>query len=262
MVVTPYGIGARTFPSMAVDPNDPSLVYLIFAARDDQAANANNVDVFIAFSDDFGVTFESANTYRLTDQQLAFPTADPNVEADHVFPAITIDGLGGINILFYHSTSPDWPGGTPPATPTLARVVYARFADRTQLAGTPFVSDLTGPFRVRRTASDDPGMSIGFRGNEYMGLAANGCVVYAAYCRTDGAEGRDGWVCARRIVIGADCGADADGNGLVNSNDPPSFMAAYAAGTPRADVNLDGSVDAQDGVAFLSAYSAAGGGAP
>ncbi|MEX2218959.1 MAG: GC-type dockerin domain-anchored protein [Phycisphaerales bacterium] len=260
--IVPYGMRARTFPSMAVDPNDSSIVYIIFSARDAGAGNASNVDLFVAYSENGGETFPPQQVFRLTDRQLAIE-GSPDVEADQLIPAIAIDGEGGINILFIHTTSPDGPNTpTPPAQRTLANVYYARFTDRTQLAATPFIDDLTpGGFEVSPIVNGS-GLSIGFNLNEYMMLDAVGCTVYAVYCRTEippVTGDRLGTVCFRRISVTDGCMADSDGDGAITANDPPAFMNAYAAGAPRADMNLDGTVNAQDGVAFLSAYAAASG---
>ena len=52
------------------------------------------------------------------------------------------------------------------------------------------------------------------------------------------------------------CGADFDGNGIVDTRDFIVFLAAWAAGDWLADFNADGEVDTRDFIAFLGAWAA------
>src|SRR5262249_25042645 len=52
------------------------------------------------------------------------------------------------------------------------------------------------------------------------------------------------------------CGADINGDGMVNVADYLAFLALYAAADPRADVNGDGMVNVQDYLFFLMLYAA------
>jgi trimeric autotransporter adhesin len=52
------------------------------------------------------------------------------------------------------------------------------------------------------------------------------------------------------------CAADFDENGRVDDQDFLSFLVAFSAGDPRADLSGDGSVNIQDFFGFLRAFSA------
>lgn len=61
------------------------------------------------------------------------------------------------------------------------------------------------------------------------------------------------WV--RDTLAGTPCPADFNGDDVVNVQDFLAFLAAYAAGEPRADFTGDGQVNVQDVLAFLTAYA-------
>jgi predicted RNA-binding protein with TRAM domain len=53
-----------------------------------------------------------------------------------------------------------------------------------------------------------------------------------------------------------DCGADYNGDGVVNSQDFVAFLNDFVAGEPGADYNGDGVINSQDFVAFLNDFVA------
>jgi hypothetical protein len=54
----------------------------------------------------------------------------------------------------------------------------------------------------------------------------------------------------------AQCPADFNGDGVVNTIDVLAFLNAWTAHDPRADFNGDGTIDTRDVLAFLNAWSA------
>jgi hypothetical protein len=237
------GLRPTVFPSVVVSPVDGKTVFVTFIGIDEN--EPENPDVFVAVSLDGGESFDIGNVYRLYDDHLLLSHEEPRL-AVQAMPSIAIDKLGGINLIFIHHR--DQAG-----TPIEVTVRYARFDTVASMAGpASHVQDLTPLFPLTST------FQIGLLSNDYQMIAASGCVLYAAYARTDPAFPlRGSSVYVRRIVIGS-CGlADADGDGNISSNDPPVFLAAMAANSLQADVNMDGAVDVQDSMEFFNAYNAA-----
>ena len=57
-------------------------------------------------------------------------------------------------------------------------------------------------------------------------------------------------------VVPSPCGADFNGDGLVNTLDVLAFFNAWAAGDSAADINGDGTVNTLDVLAFLNLWAA------
>ena len=58
------------------------------------------------------------------------------------------------------------------------------------------------------------------------------------------------------VVSAADCIADFNNDGNVNTLDMLAFLNAWVAGDPSADINGDGSVNTLDVIAFLNLWAA------
>ncbi|QKK06931.1 MAG: hypothetical protein HND58_01330 [Planctomycetota bacterium] len=57
-------------------------------------------------------------------------------------------------------------------------------------------------------------------------------------------------------ALADDCPADANGDGVVNTQDVLVFLNAWVAQDGSADFNGDGTVNTQDVLAFLNAWVA------
>lgn len=255
----PGAIPVTTASSIATDPVNPNRVYVAFTGR--VAVDGSNLDLFIARSDDFGTTFPSDRTVRITDGMVRICASDCSTpqnctgcpeNTDEWLPAITVDKFGGINLMFFRTQAPD-------ETPfdAVADVRYVRWAsDAALTAGPP-------SFRANLASTvGDPwwGVSEGYWINVRYGyhtLAASGCYVYAAYaakvpvpCTPPG----DYWrVFVRRILVGP-CIADLNRNGIVNGVDLGLFFDSYVAGDPAADMNADEFVDGVDVDEYIESY--------
>jgi hypothetical protein len=222
---------------------DGKTVYMAFIGIDQQ--EPENPDIFVAVSHDGGATFDPENTFRLEDSDLRLPS-DATLRYQ-AMPSVAIDAMGGINLMWADTPAAD-------DGPTDVTIRYARFNNTAALSGpASFIQSLTPmPFRLSSV------FGIGRLQNDYHVLSASGCVLYAAYARTDPTnfDPHGGSIYVRRITIGTCATADVDGDSAVTSNDPNAFLAAFSTGSPLADVNMDDSVNSQDVVDFLAAYSA------
>lgn len=247
-IVSP-GYHPIAFPSAAVSADGQTIV-AEFTARHEPTGG---IDLYVAVSRNRGQTFERLDIFRLDDSQLRVPGEDPLLTIQSQ-PAVALDQDGGVNLLFVNARGPDVTDDA-----TFVTIRYARFASVNHLTQpASFVRDLTPRFP---TTNRYP---IGTGRNEYHGLVHAGCVLYAAYPRTDPAAGPDGVasVYAVKIAVG-DCGvADVDGDAAVTSNDAVAFASAYISAAPEADVNLDQVINSGDLAAFTTAYSAVTGGTP
>jgi hypothetical protein len=87
----------QTFPSIAIDPNDPTIVYVAFAGSDTADGLPNNpvnqnIDLYIARSTTGGVrpnaqTPAFTQIFRITDDML-----NDDDGTDQFYPAVTVDG--------------------------------------------------------------------------------------------------------------------------------------------------------------------------
>ncbi len=247
----------QSAPSIATDPNSPSDVYVAFIARS-TADTPDQVDPIIAWTNTGndpleppqfnGPVFQgqtsppntTRRTYRILDSWLVIP-GDPPLsthQAEQFQPAVVIDDLGGINLLFCQTFECVT---CQPAPPSTVSVRYARWPSRAALdAGEP-------PILIVLSLPSEPWGATS--GHDYQGITSAGCLVYAAWASNHTGE----WhVYVSQIRL---CPADADGSGLVNAADPAAFNAAYLAQQAQADVNRDGVINPQDYSDFMAAYA-------
>jgi hypothetical protein len=230
---------AASLPSAALDPGDPSRVYVCFIGS---AVPNGPADLFVALGDtqaDTGaLTFSPGNTVRITDELIA-PGEGPCEESR---PSIAIDQTGGINILFRRTLA-----ASPPPN---SAVRYAHWNSFAALAAKQ------RPFLATLTPEHDPWIGGHF---DYEMITQAGCRLYAAYPSPHSGS----WDLYVRVIgPGLSCPgccaiADRDGNGTLDARDLGVFFAAAASGDPLADVNGDGVVDASDWSAFLLGYAGA-----
>ncbi len=255
----------QSTPSIGVDPNDPSNVYVAFSGRPVELdpPEDNKIDLFIGFTNTgnsnpppggTGPFFQGApdrpwsdnqRTYRIDDADLVMP-GDPPLSTHHseqALPALVIDELGGINVLYCQVFECVVPGCTETPATTVFRVRYARWPDRAALDA--------GDAPVVRELSPSPSAPWGNgQGNDYQGITASGCTVYAAWA----SQHLGAWhVFVSRIAL--PCPADADTSGTIDTVDPIVFAGQFAAQQPEADVNQDGLINSQDYSDFMNAYA-------
>jgi hypothetical protein len=58
------------------------------------------------------------------------------------------------------------------------------------------------------------------------------------------------------VAAGADCSADFNGDGAVDSRDVIAFLNAWSARESSADCDANGLIDSRDVICFLNAWSA------
>lgn len=131
----PGGVYVESVPTMAIDPSNPARVVVAFPAR--IASDTENVDLFIAVSEDGGDTFQPVtgvgNTaVHIQDDWLRIPgEVLPSWGSQEWQPSIAIDQAGGVDVLFSRSVAPHT------ALPENAQVEtrLARWSSITALAG-------------------------------------------------------------------------------------------------------------------------------
>ncbi len=236
----PGNLTVMSVPQLAADPVHPSTVYAVFTGR--TSSTGSNLDLFIALSLDGGASFNSGNIVHIADDQLR-PAGTGEGESDEYLPSIAIDALGGINLLFLRTTSPD----SSSLADTRVTARYARwpgFASLTSGARA-FTQDLSDPFVPWGT----------FSGNDYQMITASGCDVYAGWASDQSGNWEvyvshiDLYPCYIPVP------ADVDSNGVVNPADAAAFTNAFIAGTPPADVDHSGTVTTNDATLFLQSYA-------
>lgn len=234
----------HNFPSIATDPNQPNRVYVAFCGRstDDSSANSKNVDLYVAQSTDAGATFSFQNVLHITDAMLSEGDG-----ADQFLPAVTVDALGGVDVLFYTTSPYVQPDDTPDADVMLqARLVRIP----------SFSGSLTGGLQVWKLAQPfhawvDLGTGNPKFVGDYNGACTAGCSSWFSFMQTAAASNGDlyyGIYVAKLDVCSLV--ADLDTNGALNAADAGAFVSAFSAGAPEADVNHDAAVDANDVAAF------------
>jgi hypothetical protein len=156
-VVYPLGWEKGSWPDLAFDPNDPTLVYVVFRAL---APNSTtNWDLYVARSGDGGQSFPSQHIIHIGDDELGFGEG-----ADQTLPAIAIDGCGGINLLFYTDAN-----SPPNVSPKYIDAYYARLFDSTL-----FIDRLSAAAFPKAT-------NTGFGVGHYVQIAAASDRVYPCY---------------------------------------------------------------------------------
>ncbi|MFN0133830.1 MAG: hypothetical protein ACKVW3_15035 [Phycisphaerales bacterium] len=151
-------------------------------------------------------------------------------------PWVAVDGLGGVNQLFYVRDPND--------TLTRLKVCYARlpsFDAAMPSSQLVFVQELTPWF--------DPNIGVNFHVGDYHMIVAEKCYVYVAYKSTH--EGHH-QIYVRRINI---CTGDVDDDSLIGAGDVPAFASAYLTQNPAADLTQDGTVNAWDVATFTEAIA-------
>jgi hypothetical protein len=172
---------------------------------------------------------------------------------DQFMPSIAIDGVGGINLLFYETRHNPVPDDYPSA---FLDAYYTRITGfgtshqqvfTARLSPTTFCTDCLECGFPNPCEYEDPSL-VQFIG-DYNTIDAAGCDAYVAYMTTETGQ-RHYYV--RRIDL---CPPDADDNLVVNTIDVSSFQALFAAHDPKADFNRDGIVDVNDLAGFLASYA-------
>jgi hypothetical protein len=233
--IVPGTFRLQNFPAAAKDPNDPNKVYIVFCGAC-ESTGQDKLDLIVAQSIDGGRTFPSSSTLHLTQTLLQAPA-----DSDQCFPAVTVDKFGGVNIAWYQVRPYAAPVDEPQVT---VRVGWCRIGQfELPLPNAPRVRYLTPAWLPRM---GDIGESIG----DYIGICSSSCLVYAGYMSTH----ENTWpnIYCTRINL---CPADSDGDGLVNTLDPPAFAGLYFSGSPDADITQDQQVNTLDAAAFLDAYT-------
>lgn len=187
---------------------------------------------------------------------------DPNGYAlmdgpDQFMPAIAIDDLGGINLLYYDTRHQHVGDAT---SYIKADAYYARVTGfqsgspqvvKHRLTSPTFASECQyNPTPAPCPYEEDPSepVTAEFIG-DYQGIDAIGCDVYVTYMSTLPANKRHYF--ARRINV---CAADADSNLVVNEGDPGAFLEQYSQGKLGADLNQDGQVSQEDVLLFTDVF--------
>ncbi len=169
-------------PSIAVDPSDPSNVYVAFIGRR-VPDSPDGIDFFIGWTNTgndevTGPFLQGADrpwgnaqrTYHIPDTHLVVP-GDPDLSTHHAeqcLPALAIDDFGGINILYCQTFE-----RLQDPQPSTFKVYYARWPSRAALDA--------GQAPAKFVLSPSPSGPGPTAGHEYNGITASGCTVYAAW---------------------------------------------------------------------------------
>jgi hypothetical protein len=256
--------GAKTvpFPSMAADPNNGNIIYMVFPANFPEPGMPKNADLVIARSTNAGQDFSrldlqsehGTNVLRLRDIDLG---DEPGI---HQFmPAIAVDHHGGVNIVYYTAKPlPDidvWP-------PLWEyQVKYARIAEFRTYPHPSVVSfPLTGTFDLADVPEiptescfgSQPQLCTRFLG-DYIMADARRCDLYAGYV----SQHETGPVHVYVSRITACIEVDFNGDSQVTSADLEQFVSLFAAGNMRADLDRDGQLTIADFDRFQLGYTCA-----
>jgi hypothetical protein len=237
-VSIPGTFAAQNFPSMAQDPSEPDIVYIAFAGAATAPSSDQNVDIYIA-QINFLFNPPTVEVKRITDAQLGDEDG-----TDQFFPAVTVDGYGGINLAYVKVpvTSPV------PLTPDM-RIMYTRKPNWATPPSSDTLLALTPFFRVPHNPSNPTDQGI----DEYISIASSGCLIYVSHFECEPEYNYTTTnVYVTRISI---CPADTDDNGFVQQGDVAAFGAAYVAQSQPADINRDGVCNGTDVEKFFNAYN-------
>lgn len=231
----------ENFPSIAADPAHPGQVYVAFCGR--ASAGTKSVDVYLARGRFVGevFTFPVSDVLRITKSMIFESTTE---ESDQFMPAVTVDGVGGVSILYYttrnHDTDPD---SSVLIQPMVARIPRPPASNLGAYTGAVQIWKLAPASHAWTTPF--PRTSSPFVG-DYNGAASAGCFSWFSYMSTH--EGAYCVYVARLDICGQ--AADLNANGVIDAADAMPFIGSYGSAQPAADVNHDGSVDAEDVVVF------------
>ncbi len=240
----PLAVGLH--PSICRHPNEPRTVFVAFLGSatpytfspgDDQ-----NTDIYIAKSTNGGVTFPQVQ--RITDAMLGDigPNGLYGEGSDQFFPAITVDGYGGLNVAYLRMPHGAYEYANPPIDVCYVRIPQFPVPTGTQLT----THRLTPTFLAIPTGSLFP------RVGDYISIDSSGCLVYIAYPKVEPAFPDRSNVYVTRVDV---CAADIDSTGIVDINDVAAFAGEFSQGTQRTDMNSDGTHNATDVECFLNAYT-------
>lgn len=228
-------------PSICRDPTNVNKIYVAFVGTPQSSSfPIQNLDIYIAMSPDAGVTWPRVQ--RLTDAMLGDPgdSGSPN-GTDHFFPAIAVDGFGGVNLVYHRTVLPYSGSGEPFIDVSYVRIANPVFPLQPGSVSAPI--RLTPPYQPIPTSPARIG--------DYLSIGASGCLVYACYPKVE-AGGLRSNVYISRISL---CPADIDGSGLVTSEDVPAFAMEFGQSSQKADLNHDGLHTGTDVECFLNAYT-------
>lgn len=235
----PGTFGVASYPGIAFDPTNPSVVYVIFAGQRGSKTNGNH-DLYIGRSNDGGVTFESSRILRLSDFLLSAPEG-----SDQFMPWVAVDEYGGVNILYYQTrTDPPYTEANPGVD-----AYYAHIPSYSASISQPI-------YRVRLTPTSftfnvPPLPNVQSLG-EYQMVCATGCYAYVCYVSTH--EGAYNYY-VRQILVNAACVVDFNQDSDLNALDMQAFLNGYADQDPRADIDANGVFSASDVAEFVNAYN-------
>ncbi len=231
-------------PSICRDPADARTVYVAFIGSATQYPNPadQNVDIYIA-----KITYRldgviDRTVQRLSDTLLSDNTGACVNGADQFFPAITVDGYGGINLAYLRM--PHQPITDSLDTPPID-VSYIRFTQFPVPTGSPLA-----PYRLTQPYSVFPHANP--RIGDYISIDSSGCLIYVAYPKVESTVTDRCSVYVTRISV---CQADIDNTGVVDANDVVAFGQGFSQGTAGTDMNADGVHNGTDLSCFLNFYT-------
>ncbi len=250
-------------PIIAADPNDASVMYMVFTGRSPSESNASNIDIYIAKSMDGGATFSGGTgasngtqVIRLTDSDL-----DDPANSIQFHPCVVVDDWGAIHIMYYVGWLAD---GQWNYKVKLAHIPSISFTQRPSVSTielTPYaftLDDSSVYFKAGRP----------FVGDYLNSIDVRGCQIITGYIAPPEEGGPVGVFVTFALIPNAscvpdeNCYANCDGSTVspvLNANDFLCFLERFAQGSSYA--NCDGStgtplLTANDFQCFLNKYTA------
>jgi hypothetical protein len=254
------GPPTTNFPSIAVDPTNGNIVYMVFAGTA-PSSGGHNAELFLARSTDGGANFSYSGSNPAGSQVLHLSDGDlgENDGTQEFLPTVAVDHNGNVSIVYYVARYL-----TPTDTPINEyQVKYVRVLPFDVAPQNPSVSNLSTlapAFQLPSNTSGFPTISGIFFG-DYIMADTRVCDVYAGFVsRTSYSSGVLGTYVSK--VSTCSCYANCDNSTVtpvLNINDFVCFLNAFAAGDPYA--NCDGSsvspvLNINDFVCFQNAIAA------